>query len=211
MRAVVFGGADIKDYGFCSEYLKDSIVVCCDGGMKHALSLGIIPDVIVGDFDSVDSSTAEYFEKKNVPVHKFPTHKDETDMELGCEAAIQMGADELILIGGIGSRMDHTMGNCQFLVRLLKEGIKAYLVNENNFIFVTEDRAILKGEKGSLVSIFPVGMEAEGVTTKNLEYPLDNAVLSCDSRLIAVSNVMTDTEAEITVKKGMLYIMQCKD
>jgi len=211
MRAVVFGGADIEDYSFCREFLDGSIVICCDSGLKHARALGIVPDTIVGDFDSADDELMEYFEPMNIPTTEFPTHKDETDMELGAEAAVSMGADELILIGGIGSRMDHTMGNCNLLVRLYKEGTKAMLVNEKNKIMVTDSRIELTGRKGDLVSFFPVGMRAEGITTENLEYALEDADLALDMRLIAVSNVMLGEKAAVSVKKGMLYVMQCKD
>lgn len=211
MRAVVFGGADIKDYSFCGEYLENSIIICCDSGLRHAKKLGIVPDAIVGDFDSADEEIIEYFKPMNIPTMEFPTHKDETDMELGAEAAVKMGADELVLLGGIGSRMDHTMGNCNLLVRLYKEGIKARLANENNVIMVTDSRIELTGKKGSLVSIFPVGVSAEGVSTENLEYPLDDALISAEIRLIAVSNVMLEEKAAVSVKKGMLYVMQCRD
>ena len=211
MKAVVFGGAEIQDYSFCHEYIKDSIIVCCDSGLKHAKALGIVPDAIVGDFDSADDEVLEYFKPMNIPTTEFPSHKDETDMELGAEAAIRMGADELVLIGGIGSRMDHTMGNCNLIVRLYKEGTKAMLVNEKNKIMVTDNRIELTGKKGDLVSLFPVGIKAEGVTTENLEYPLEDAVLAVDIRLIAVSNVMLGEKAAVSVKNGMLYVMQCSD
>jgi len=211
MRAVVFGGADIEDYSFCKEYLENSIVICCDSGLKHAKALNIIPDTIVGDFDSADKELIEFFKSMNIPTTEFPSHKDETDMELGAEAAVRMGADELILIGGIGSRMDHTMGNCNLIVRLYKEGIKALLVNEKNRIMVTDSKIELYGKKGDLVSVFPVGMKAEGVSTENLEYPLENATLAMDIRLIAVSNVMLEEKASVEVKNGMLYVMQCTD
>ncbi len=211
MRAVVFGGADIKDYSFCKKYIENSFVVCCDSGMRHARALGIIPDAIVGDFDSADKETIDYFKAMNIPTVQLPTHKDETDMEIGAELAIQKGADELVIIGGIGSRLDHTMGNCNMLIRLCKEGKKAVLVNENNAVWVTDSRIELTGRKGNLVSFFPVGITAEGVTTENLEYPLENAVLSAENRLLAVSNVMLGEKAAVSVKKGMLYVMQCRD
>ena len=85
------------------------------------------------------------------------------------------------------------------------------LVNENIAVWVTASRIELTGRKGNLVSFFPVGITAEGVTTENLEYPLENAVLSAENRLLAVSNVMLGEKAAVSVKKGMLYVMQCRD
>ena len=211
MKAVIFGGANINDYSFCEEYTKDCIVVCCDSGMRHALKLDIVPDIIVGDFDSADGSTINYFKSKNVPFQAYPTHKDETDIELGLDAAMEMGATDITIIGGIGSRMDHTMANCHLLLYLLKNGINARMVNENNEIQVIEKKSRIHGNVGDLVSLIPLSMEVSGITTKGLEYPLNNAVLTIDDRLIAVSNVMLNTVAEVTVEKGYLFVMRCKD
>ena len=211
MKAVVFGGANINDYSFCEKYTKDSIVVCCDGGMLHAFKLGIIPNVIVGDFDSADSSTIHYFKSKNVPFKTYPTHKDETDIELGLDEAIEMGARDITIIGGIGSRMDHTLANCHLLLYLLKKGINARIVNENNEIVVIDNKAKISGKAGDLVSLIPLSMVVRGITTKGLEYPLYNAALSIDDRLIGVSNVMLGSVAEVTVEEGYLYVMRCRD
>ena len=112
MRAVVFGGADIRDYGFCSEYLKDSIVVCCDGGMKHALSLGIIPDVIVGDFDSVTAEERQLIQKRAQHFVQAQPEKDDTDLELAfltiCEQNPQA---QVTIFGALGGRIDHMLAN----------------------------------------------------------------------------------------------------
>lgn len=211
MKAVIFGGAEISDYEFCEKYTKDSIVVCCDSGMHHAFKLRIIPDVIVGDFDSADINTINYFKDKNVEFRTYPTHKDETDIELGLDAAMEMGATDITIIGGIGSRMDHTMANCHLLLYLLKKGINARIVNENNEIVVIDKKTEISGNAGDLVSLIPLSMVVCGITTKGLEYPLNNAVLTVDDRLIAVSNVMLDTMAEVTVEEGYLFVMRCKD
>ena len=211
MRAVVFGGANISDYSFCKEYTKDSVLVCCDSGMRHAFQMGLIPDIIVGDLDSADMETIDFFKSKNVPFRIYPTHKDETDIELGLDAAMELGATDITIIGGMGSRMDHTMANCHLLLYLLRNGIAARMVNENNKISVIDRKAEIVGEKGNLVSLIPLSMEVRGITTKGLEYPLNNAVLSVDDRLIAVSNVMLSDIAEVTIEEGYLYVMICKD
>ncbi|MPN44952.1 Thiamine pyrophosphokinase [bioreactor metagenome] len=173
--------------------------------------MGIIPNVIVGDFDSADISIINYFKSKNIPFSEYPTHKDETDIELGLDEAIKMGATDITIIGGIGSRMDHTMANCHLLLYLLKNGINARMVNENNEIQVIEKKAQISGKKGDLISLIPLSMKVMGITTKGLEYPLYNAVLTIDDRLIAVSNVMLDTVAEVTIEEGYLFVMRCRD
>ena len=80
MKAVVFANADITDYSFCAEYIKDAVIICCDGGMRHAMKLGITPDYIVGDFDSVSSDVLEYYRSQNIELKQVPCRKDETDI-----------------------------------------------------------------------------------------------------------------------------------
>ena len=190
MRALIFGGADIKDYSFCQKYIENSYIVCCDAGMRHAKKLGITPNVIVGDFDSV---------------------KDETDMELGLDEAINAGCDEIIITAGIGSRMDHTLANLQLLFNLLTKGIKAKIVNENNEVWLIDKKTVIEGKAGDIVSLVPMTQEVKGVTTTGLEYPLNDDTLFFGSRLLAVSNVMLSEKAEVEIKSGYLYVMKCCD
>ena len=179
--------------------------------MRHAKKLGITPKCIVGDFDSVDADVLKFFKQKGVPVKTFPTHKDENDTLLGIETALEYGVDEVVIIGGIGSRMDHTLANCHLLYYLHKLGINASMVNEKNEIFVVDKCFEIDGKKGDIISTLPLSMEVEGITTYGLEYPLKKGTLSKDGRLIAVSNVMLKEHAKITVEKGCLLVMRCRD
>lgn len=210
MKAVVFANADIHDYSFCGEYIKDAVIICCDGGMRHAMRLGITPDYIVGDFDSVSADVLEYYKKQDIELKQVPCRKDETDMELGIRHAAEIGADDITLIGGIGSRMDHTLANVFQLIRINKLGIKGRLVNENNIITLCTGIAEINGKKGDLVSFVPITPEVRGVTTFGLEYPLDNATLYMDSPL-GVSNVMEGNKAGYTFDEGMALIIKAKD
>ncbi len=210
MKAVVFANADINDYSFCEEYIKDAVVICCDGGMRHAMKLGITPDYIVGDFDSVSTDVLEYYKKQNIELKQVPCRKDETDMELGISHAVEIGADDITLIGGIGSRMDHTMANIFQLIRINKLGIKGKIVNENNIIVLSTGKTEVKGEKGDIVSFIPLTPEVKGVSTYGLEYPLDKAVLYMDSPL-GVSNVMEGERAGYIFEEGMALVIKAKD
>ena len=210
MKAVVFANADINDYGFCERYIKDAVIICCDGGMRHTMKLGITPDYIVGDFDSVSDEVLEYYRKQDIELKQVPCKKDETDMELGIRHAVEIGADDITIIGGIGSRMDHTLANVFMLIRIDKLGLKGRLVNENNIITLCTGHCELEGEKGDLVSFIPITPEVKGVTTSGLEYPLDKATLYMDSPL-GVSNVMTGKNASYSFDEGMALIIRAKD
>lgn len=212
MKAVLFAGAAITDYSFCEKYLQNADwIICCDGGMHHAKALGITPDYIVGDFDSVRPEVLEEYRNMGISIRQFPTHKNETDMQLGMLLALELGATELVLIGGIGDRFDHTLANAHLLLYLLKKGIRGILVNEKNCVELIDKEVILYGKAGDLVSTIPLSMQVEGVTLEGLEYPLVDYDLALDDKLVAVSNVMTGTEAKVKIRKGYLFVMQTRD
>ncbi len=212
MKAVLFAGASIEDYTFCKPYLKDmDVVICCDGGMHHTKALGIKPDYIVGDFDSVKPEVLAEYRKQDIAIKQFPTHKDETDMQLGMFLALELGATELVTIGGIGSRFDHTLANAHLLLYLLKKNVKAVLVNERNRVELIDKETVLHGKAGDLVSIVPLSMEVKGITLQDLEYPLTNHDLKLDDTLLAVSNVMLKETAKVQIKEGYLFVMQTRD
>ena len=139
MKALVFAGAEIWDYSFCKAYMDGAgVVICCDSGLRHAKALGIRPDYIVGDFDSVSPEVWDYYKGQGIPVRQFPARKNETDMELGVLLALELGANELVLFGGIGDRFDHTLANAHYLLSLLKKGVRARLVDEKNCVEVID-------------------------------------------------------------------------
>lgn len=212
MKAVLFAGAAITDYSFCEKYLQNADwIICCDGGMHHAKALGITPDYIVGDFDSVRPEVLEEYRNMGISIRQFPTHKNETDMQLGMLLALELGATELVLIGGIGDRFDHTLANAHLLLYLLKKGVRGILVNEKNRVELIDKEVTLHGQAGDLVSTIPLSMLVEGVTLEGLEYPLVDYDLALDDKLVAVSNVMTGTEAKVKIRKGYLFVMQTRD
>ena len=186
-------------------------IICCDGGMHHAKALGITPDYIVGDFDSVRPEVLEEYRNMGISIRQFPTHKNETDMQLGMLLALELGATELVLIGGIGDRFDHTLANAHLLLYLLKKGVRGILVNEKNRVELIDKEVTLYGKAGDLVSTIPLSMQVEGVTLEGLEYPLVDYDLALDDKLVAVSNVMTGTEAKVKIRKGYLFVMQTRD
>ncbi len=212
MKAVIFAGAKIEDYTFCQEYLEDrDILICCDGGLHHTKALGLTPDFIVGDFDSVSLEVLDYYKGKNIPIHQFPSRKDETDMQLGIALALEKGATDLVLFGGIGSRFDHTLANAHLLLGLLKKGIRARLVDENNCVELVDRPMTIYGKVGDLVSTIPLSMMVKGITLTGFEYPLIKRDLALDDDMVAVSNVLAQEEATIDFTDGYLYVIRSKD
>lgn len=212
MKAVIFAGAKITDYGFCKEYLEGAeILICCDGGMHHAKALGLTPHYIVGDFDSASKEVLEYYKEKSVPMLQFPTKKDQTDMQLGIDLALEKGATDLILLGGIGSRFDHTLANAHLLLGLLKKGIRARLIDENNCVELVDKPIIIHGKVGDIVSTIPLSMMVKGITLTGFTYPLTNRDLALDDELVAVSNVLAEEIGTIEFTEGYLFVIRSKD
>ena len=106
---------------FKKHRLAKDIIICADGGANHIYKTGVKPDMIVGDLDSIDDETLLYYQEQNVLFHKFSSKKDLTDTELAINFALEEGANELVLFGSTGSRLDHTLGNIMLLYKLLKQ------------------------------------------------------------------------------------------
>ena len=202
MNAVIIAGGTITDYKETKKYIpENAYIICADSGYDHAIKMGLKPDILIGDMDSIKS-------QRDVKEVVYPVRKDYTDSELVLEYAVDNGYNNLLLLGFIGTRMDHTLTNISLLFKY--KDINAVMVDGNNEIYVARTDNIIKGKKGDLISIIPLGGELTGVTTENLEYPLtEESLFFGEGR--GVSNVMTDTECRITVKSGNGLIIKSRD
>ncbi len=177
---------------------KDGLVIAADGGLDQ---LGdIIPDIVVGDFDSAAAPPPE-----NAVI--LPVEKDVTDMRYAADMGIENGCDTYILYGGTGGRPDHTFANYSLLCYLAEKGKTAYLLGDG-FITtaINNDSVKIQGEIGNTLSVFSAGDRAEGVALKGLKYTLSDHTLTFSDPL-GVSNSFTEPTAEISVKSGTLLIM----
>ncbi len=177
------------------------MIIAADGGYRSLLSLGIKPDLVVGDFDSLG------YVPTDVEVIQCPVRKDDTDMMLAAREGIKRGFDRFMLVGGLGGRLDHSLANIHTLAWLAGHGARGVLAGpkENILLLKNGTAEFHSGVTGSL-SVFAWGGPAKGVTLENLEYNLQDAELSCDFP-IGVSNHFTMAPARITVKDGMLLVL----
>ena len=179
---------------------KDDFVIAADGGLIHTKKLGIVPNVILGDFDSLGYTP----EGANV----FPVEKDDTDAMLAVRRGLSLGYREFVLYGSLdGPRLDHTIANFQTLQFLADQGAVGYLAGTDYLVTVVKNGSLFfrKGAEGT-ISVFCQGADAEGVTLEGLYYPLENGTLSAGFPL-GVSNHFTGAAAVITVKKGSLLVL----
>lgn len=211
MTAVIVSNGSIKDYTFYKRiFAKADFVVGVDGGATHLRKLGVKPNLLLGDFDSIDPKDLEFFRRQEVEILEFPPQKDMTDTELAMETLINKGYKTIYFIGGLGSRFDHSISNVFTLKKLLEKNIEGIIVNETNQIRMIQDKISLTKEEGWKVTLLALSEEVEGVTTQGLRYPLHNATLRIGSSL-GVSNEFAADRAEVIVKKGVLLVLLSKD
>ena len=180
--------------------LDEDFVIAADGGLVHTQGLGITPDGVLGDFDSLGFVP----EGANV----YPVEKDDTDAMLAVRLGLQKGFREFVLYGSLdGPRLDHTVANFQTLQFLADHGASGTLVGRDYLVTVIKDDTLtFPKETRGTVSVFCLGRDAEGVNIRGLYYPLENGTLTAGFPL-GVSNHFTGTEAEISVKNGSLLVL----
>lgn len=186
----------LLEYANAADY-----IICADAGYEHAKSVGIVPDILVGDFDSLSEEPAEFLRKVKLPVEK-----DETDSLYALRFAFSKGATNVVLYGGIGSRFDHSYANICLLRHAMIRDIPMVVTDGTTEVYLTDSHLTLKDKKGQTVSVYAFSDVCEGVTLKGFYYPLENAMLE-KYDIIGTSNVITEEVAQISVSCGNLLIV----
>ena len=180
--------------------VSDDYVLAADGGLAHVQQLGLTPNGIIGDFDSLG------FVPTGAEV--FPVEKDDTDAMLAARKGLELGFRNFLFYGSLdGPRLDHTIANFQTLQFLADHDARGYLVGKDYIITVVKDETIrfAAGAEG-ILSVFCLGPDAHGVTLEGLYYPLKDGTLTSGFPL-GVSNHFTNQAASITVTDGSLLVM----
>ncbi|HEY5585919.1 MAG TPA: thiamine diphosphokinase [Ruminiclostridium sp.] len=211
MKAVLVCNGSISDYDAIKKYFDQAdYIISVDGGARHLREMNIAPHILIGDFDSASSDDLKYFIDQGIETYKFPAEKDMTDSELAIEKALEMGADELIFIGAIGSRVDHSLANILLLKKLLDIGVKACIINENNQIYMFNSTFSLARKDGYKLSLIPISEKVTGVSTKGLKYKLNDATMTLGTSW-GVSNEFQEDTATVTINEGILLVCVSKD
>ncbi len=207
-RCVIVGGAGIANYERVRDALRaDDVVVFCDSGLKHMDGLGVKPDLIVGDFDS--------HEKPDMDVETIvlPREKDDTDTFFAAKEMVRRGFEEFLLVGVIGARLDHTLGNLSILFMLDTAGKSAEAIDDYSEIEVVSARSG-KPSKARIEDSYPyfsvlnLTGEAEGITIRNAKFPLENGQIDWDYQYAVSNEVLPGETAEISVAKGRVLLIK---
>lgn len=215
MRCVIISGGYIDDV-FALNYLKNNTydkMIAADSGMDFLYRNGLVPDMVAGDFDSVDDESLDEFSSlPDVELLRLNPIKDDTDTEFVIREAIRRGATEIILLGATGTRLDHVLANIYLLGIGLEEGVQIQIVDAHNRIRMIDSVLEISKEDqfGEYVSILPIRGDTKGVTLEGMKYSLQDANIPCFSSL-GVSNEIMDAKAKISMRQGYLLVIESRD
>ena len=199
------------EYKYSQEFIdklvsKNSVCFCADGGANFAFKYGKIPEVIVGDLDSIEKKVLEYYKSKNILIKKFPKDKDFTDFELILKEINKISenknfVEKIFVVGGLGKRIDMTLSNL-FIMEKYKNLV---FLQENEEIFYAEKSFVLKNKKEYEFSIIPISEKVEKLTLKGFKFETDKIDVKRESSRL-VSNVICGDEASVEFESGKMII-----
>lgn len=213
-NTLIISGGDIEEKFFC-EILKNNKfnnIIASDRGLEILHKYKIEPSHIIGDFDSINTEILnKYINKKNIQIERLNPEKDYTDTHMAVKLAIKLKSTNIIILGAIGTRIDHTIANIHVLKETLDANIKCSIINERNEIQLIDKTEIIElNSHYKYISLIPLTTKVEGVTLQGLKYTLNNATLEI-GHSIGVSNEQKAKIAKIEIKKGILIIIKSKD
>lgn len=209
-RAIIFVNGQIRS----PEAVRAMItplddLIAADRGLEHMLALGLTPDLLVGDLDSVAPADLRAAREKGVRIERYPTEKNETDLELALKFALQRGADTIRIVGAAGGRLDMMLSHVLLLTGPQLRGLDVRLDDGCEQVFLITGEARIEGKAGDRVSLLAVSGPAEGVVTEGLYYPLkDETLLPEQGR--GLSNRMMGTEAKVRLRRGQLICLHTR-
>lgn len=214
-KVLIISGGSISD-DFAKEWIgqyQPDFTIVADSGMEFMRRVSLMPDMIIGDFDSVKADTLAFFKgQQGITWKELNPVKDDTDTEFAIRQAISLGAKEITVLGATGTRLDHVLGNVALLGIGLQERIAIQLVDANNRIrMINKSFCLMKEEQfGNFVSLLPYFGEVKGVTLKGFKYPLENYTMGTFSSL-GISNEIVEEKAEILFEEGILLVIEARD
>ena len=208
-KAIIMAGGPINQELALKELaLGYDLLIAADSGGEFLYRHGYIPTILLGDFDSISSETLLALETQGAEIITYPAEKDYTDLELAVETSILRGAEEIAIYGGLGGRLDHTLGNLGLMRKAHKKGVKMVLtgLRERVFLLSPGQAVILPSTEEGFFSVLPLSEKVEGLTIEGAKYPLSEIKLEYGSTL-GIHNEFVGAPVRISVTVGYLYIL----
>ncbi len=206
-RIIIFANGHLPDLEKARAIIHtDDTILAADGGSRHVLALGLRPDLIIGDLDSITEEERLKMESDGVKIAKYSHDKNETDLELAIQHALDAKPEQIIIVAGLGGRIDQTLANLALISDIQFAQSDVRLDDGVEEAFFCRDQVQVQGKSGDVVSLIPWQGTVTGVRTENLEWPLHNEILYPEKSR-GVSNEMTSDTASIEIKSGLLLIV----
>jgi thiamine pyrophosphokinase len=206
-RMIIFVNGHLPDLELARRLPRPGdIILAANGGTKHALALGLVPSIVIGDLDSLTSLELGRLNAAETEIHSYPRNKNETDFELALQYSIKAGYQEIVVVAALGDRLDQTLGNLAILTNPQLATLDVRLDNGVEEAFFTRSSCQVHGVAGDIVSLVPWGRKVTGVTTTGLRWPLQ-----CENlypyKTRGISNELLGESASISLESGLLLIV----
>ena len=214
LNTIIISGGNVD-----REYLKEElaknkfdIIIAADNGLKALDECNILPNYIIGDFDSLnDCVLKKYIDNKKIKITKLNPIKDYTDTHMAIKLAIELKSTDITIIGGTGTRIDHTISNIEVLKEALDFNIPCKILDKNNCIcLINKNINLIKDEEYKYISLIPFTNKVTQITLKGFKYNVNNVIIE-KGESIGISNEQIDKEASIEFKEGILILIKSKD
>jgi len=210
MKIVIFANGELDDVVFSRQVAQNAdYIVCADGGIRHAALLDIVPDCLLGDFDSADPNLLKFYRGLDVEIVRFSTHKDATDLELAIKHSLEKNPVEITILGGFGGRADHFLGNIHALIPADNAGVSAILLSKNASARLISSSCVFQKQLHSQLSLIPLTTTVTGIKTVGLKYNLHSETLQIGTSR-GISNVIIADTATVCVSGGLLLAICTK-
>ena len=204
MSILIFANGDISQGRWLNHYLENAnVLIAADGGAFHLDSLGLKPDFIIGDLDSVDDGLIQRLADSGVELLKYSRDKDETDLELALLFSLGINEEEILIFGGFGGRWDHSLANVLLLVHPQFKDREITFVDKGQRLWLVQNQAEIRGSPGDVISLIPIDGQARVSFTKGLRWQLEGEILF-PGLTRGISNEMTSNRTVIMVAEGRL-------
>lgn len=211
MKGLIISSGTIKDYSLLNTLIdENNYIVCADGGLDHLILIDKIPNLVLGDFDSISNLGIYYIENHKIKIEKYPSIKDNTDSELAILHLINKGVDDITLIGGTGTRLDHTISNLFLLKKFSKDSRSIRIIDDHNIVNYVVDSIEIKRKIGSYVSIIPLNHQGIIVSLTGFRYPLEYRHMEFASTM-GISNEIIGQVGIINIHRGEALVIESLD
>jgi len=211
-RVVIFVNGRIPDLKLVPRLFRPAdTFLAADGGTRHALALGLVPSVVIGDLDSLDKADRSQLEAAGTKIHSYPRDKDETDLELALHYAVEAGYGEILVVAALGDRLDQTLGNLGLLTDPSLAGLDVRVDDGAQQAWFTRGgtQTRVEGHPGDIVSLIPWGGEVTGIVSDGLRWPLRGGRLY-PHKTRGLSNELLGELASVSLESGLLLIVHSR-